>query len=127
MARPCSRGGPRINRRARDCRSEGQDPRIRTLDLPTGRDGLGVRVDIPRLRQAWWSKWGTHSSPAAKELGSEPAGRTGEDSADPGGDPKGFQRLAVRREEGLAGGPDRSGRLRSRRGSCETGGTRREG
>ena len=47
--------------------------------------------------------------------------------AEAGGDPEGFQRLAVRREEGLARRPDRSGRLRSRRGSCEEGRPRREG
>ena len=39
----------------------------------------------------------------------------------------GFSFLAVRQEEGLAGGPDRSGRLRSRRGSGEKGRARREG
>ena len=48
-----------------------------------------------------------------------------------GGNPKGVQRRAVQREQGqskesLAGRPDRSGRLRSRRGSCEKGRARRE-
>ena len=46
-----------------------------------------------------------------------------------GGDPKGVQQLAVQREqreESLAGRPDRSRRLRGRRGSCEEGRARRE-
>ena len=47
--------------------------------------------------------------------------------AEAGGDPEGVQRLAVRREEGLACRPDRSGRLRGRRGSGEEGRARREG
>ena len=64
---------------------------------------------------------------AAEGLGSESAGRTGEGACEAGGDPEGFQQLAVRREEGLACRPDRSGRLRSRRGSCEEGRPRREG
>ena len=50
---------------------------------------------------------------AAKGLGSEPAGRTGEGSQEAGGDPKGVQQRAVQREqreEGLARRPDRYGR-----------------
>ena len=64
---------------------------------------------------------------AAKGLGSQPAGGTGEGPADAGDDPKGIQQLAVRREEGFACRPDRSGRQRGRRRSCETGRARREG
>ena len=84
------------------CCSEGEDPQIRTVDLPTGHDCLGVGGVVPRLRQARWGERGAHSPRAAKGLGSEPAGRTGEGSAEAGGDPKGFQQLAVGREEGLA-------------------------
>ena len=69
----------------------------------TGHDCLGVGGDVPRLRQARWSERRAHSPGAAEGLGSEPAGRTGEGSAEAGGDPKGVQQLAVRREEGLAG------------------------
>ena len=71
-------------------------------DLPTGHDGLGVGGDVPRLRQARRRERGAHSPRAAKGLGSEPAGRTGEGPAEAGGDPKGVQQLAVRREEGFA-------------------------
>ncbi len=42
-------------------------------------------------------------------------------------DPDGLQQLAVRREEGLARRPDRSGRVRSRRGGCEERRARRAG
>ena len=42
-------------------------------------------------------------------------------------DPEGVQRRAVRREEGLARGPDRSGRVRRRRGGGEEGRARRAG
>ena len=103
VARPCSRSRSRINRGQGHCCSEGEDPRIRTVDLPTGHDGLGVSGDVPRLRQARWGERGAHSPRAAKGLGSEPAGRTGEGPAEAGGDPEGLQQLAVRREEGLAG------------------------
>ena len=82
-----------------DRRSEGQDPRIRTVDLPTGHHGLGVGGNVPRLRQARWGERSAHSPRAAKGLGSEPAGRTGEGPAEAGSDPKGIQQLAVRREE----------------------------
>ncbi len=42
--------------------------------------------------------------------------RRGAGAGDPGGDPAGVQRLADRRQEGLARRPDRAGRLRRRRG-----------
>ena len=44
-----------------------------------------------------------------------------------GGDPEGVQRRTNRRQEGLACRPDRSGRLRGRRGSRKEGRPRREG
>ena len=62
----------------------------------TGHDSLGVGGDLPRLRQARWRERRAHSPCAAKGLGSEPAGRTGEDSPEAGGDPKGVQQLAIR-------------------------------
>ena len=65
----------------------------------TGHDRLGVGVELPRLRQARWSERCAHSPGAAKGLGSEPAGRTGEGSAEAGGDPEGVQQLAVRQEK----------------------------
>ena len=47
--------------------------------------------------------------------------------AEAGSDPEGLQRRAVRRQEDLAGRPDRAGRLRGRRGRREEGRPRREG
>ena len=58
--------------------AEGEDSRIRTVNFRTGHDGLGVGCDIPRQRQARRRERGAHSPRAAKGLGSEPAGRTGE-------------------------------------------------
>ena len=127
VAGPDPRCGSSADRGAGHCRSEGQDPRVRTVHLPTGHDGLGVGGNVPRQRQARRGERGAHSPRAAKGLGSQPAGRTGEGPSDAGSDPEGFQQRAVRREEGLAGRPDRSGRLRSRRGSGEEGRPRREG
>ena len=58
----------------------------------TGLDRLGVGVHLPRLRQARRRQRRAHSPGAAKGLGSQPAGRTGEGSGKAGGDPEGFQR-----------------------------------
>ena len=91
LAGPCSGSGSRTDRRAGHRRSEGEDPRIRTVDLPTGDDGLGFGGDFPRLRQARRRQRGAYSPGAAKGLGSEPAGRAGEGAGDAGGDPKGIQ------------------------------------
>ena len=55
------------------------------------------------IRQARWSERGPHSPCAAKGLGSEPAGCTGEGPADARSDPKEVQRFTVWREEGFAG------------------------
>jgi hypothetical protein len=90
-------------------------------------NGLGVGRNVPRQRQARWGERSAHLSCAAKGLGGQPAGRTGESSAEAGIDPAEVQRRAVRWEEGLACGPHRSGRLRRRRGSREKGRPRREG
>ena len=60
-----------------------------------GLDGLGVGVDVPRLRQARRSERRAHSPCAAKGLGSQPAGSAGEGSAEARSDPKGVQRFAV--------------------------------
>ena len=96
VARPCSRRGSQIGRGEGHCCSEGQDPRIRTVDLAIGHDGLGIGGIVPRLRQARRSERGAHSPCAAKRLGSEPARGIGEGSQEAGGDPKGVQRLRSR-------------------------------
>ena len=107
LAGSYSRSGSCVDRGAGYCCPEGQDSRVRTVDLSTGHDCLGVGGDVPRLRQARWRERRAHSPRAAERLGSEPAGGTGEGPADAGGAPKGFQQLAVRRpavqqKEGLA-------------------------
>ena len=127
VAGPHSRSGSQIDRRRGHCRPQGQDPRIRTFHLPTGHHGLGVCGDVPRQRQARWSQRRAYSPGAAEELGSQPAGRTGQGPAEAGSDPEGLQQRAVWRQEGFACRPDRSGRLRSRRGGREEGRPRREG
>ena len=85
----------------------------------TGLDGLGVGVDVPRLRQARRGERRAHSPRAAEGLGRQPAGPAGEGPADARSDPEGVQRFAVRREESLARRPDRSRRRRRRRESRE--------
>ena len=103
LAGPGSRRRSQTHRRKRRCCSEGQDSKIRAVDFRTGVDRLGVGVDVPRFRQAWWSQRGAHSPSAAKGLGSESAGRAGKGAAEAGNHPKGVQRLAVRWQEGLDG------------------------
>ena len=82
VAGPDPRCGSSADRGAGHCRSEGQDPRVRLVHLPTGHDGLGVGVDVPRQRQARRGERGAHSPRAAEGLGSQPAGRTGEGPSD---------------------------------------------
>jgi catalase-peroxidase len=84
-------------------------------------------ASFPRQRQAWRRQRRTHPPRAAERLGGQPAGRTGEGTAFAGGHPEGIQRRPVRRQEGLAGRPDRSWRLRSRRGSRQEGRPRCQG
>ena len=76
-------------------------------------------VHVPRLRQARRRQRRPHSSGAAEGLGSQPACPAGEGPQDPGGHPERVQQRAVRRQEGFAGRPDRSGRLRGRRAGRE--------
>ena len=80
-----------------------------------GLDGLGVGVDVPRLRQARRRERRAHPPRAAEGLGGQPAGSAGEGAAEARSDPEGVQRFAVRRQEGLARRPDRSRRLRGDR------------
>ena len=94
---------------------EGQDPRIGAVHLRPGLDRMGVGVDLPRLRQARRSERGAHPSCAAEGLGGQPARPTGEGAGNPRGHSDGVQCRAVRRQEGVARGPDRARRLRRRR------------
>ena len=99
--------------------AEEQDPGFRPVRLAAGFDRLGVGVHVPWLRQARRRERRPHSPGAAEGLGSQPAGPTGEGAEDSGGHPECVQRRPVWRQEGLAGRPDRAGRLRRRRASGE--------
>ena len=89
VARPCAHGRSCINRRAGHCCSEGQDPRIRSVDLSAGHDGLGLGGNVPWQRQARRGERIAHPSRAAEGLGSQSAARTGKGPggarSDPGG------------------------------------------
>ena len=108
-------------------RPQGQDPRLGTVHLPAGLHRLGVGGELPRHRQAGRGQRGADSPRAAEGLGGQRPGRAGQGAADPRADPAGLQRLAVRREEGLARRPDRPGRLRGRRAGGEERRARRHG
>ena len=103
LAGPRPRRRPRVDRGTGDRRPQGQDPRIGIVRFPTGLDRLGVGVNVPWHRQARWRERGAHPPRAAEGLGGQQAGRTGERAAEAGADPNGLQRLADRRQAGLAG------------------------
>ena len=60
-----------------------------------GLDGLGVGVDVPRLRQARRRERRAHSPRAAEGLGRQPAGSAGEGASEARSDPEGVQRFAA--------------------------------
>ncbi len=69
---------------AKDIRgTQGQDPRIGAVDLPTGLDRLGVGGDLPRLRQARRGERRTHPPQPPEGLGGQPACPTGEGAENP--------------------------------------------
>ena len=96
-------------------RAEGEDPR-RPVHLAVGGYRLGVCFDLPQHGQARRSERRSHPARAAEGLGGQQPFGAGERAVDPGGDPAGVQLGAGRRQAGLARGPDRSGRVRRRRG-----------
>ena len=114
MAGPGPGGHARADRRRRRRRAQGQDPRLRAVGLAARLDGLGVGLDLPRHRQARWRERRPDPPLAADRVGRQrDVGRV------PGrrrarGHPAGVQRLASRRQAGLAGRPDRAGRRRRR-------------
>ena len=108
-------------------RPQGQDPRFGTVRLPAGVHRVGVGGQLPRYRQAGRSQRRADSPRARAELGGQRPGRAGQGAADPRGDPAGLQQLTVRREEGLARGPDRPGRVCGRRAGGEDRRARRHG
>ncbi len=109
-------------------RSEEEDPRVGAVHLAAGLDGLGVGGHLPRHRQARRRQRRAHPSRAAEGLGGQQPRRAGQGAEDPGEDPAGLQPRAGPQEEGgLAGRPDRAGRLRGRRAGGEEGRARRQG
>ena len=110
--------GPRAPGRPRAGRWTGTSPPSRARSSsrgcpsPSWSPPRGRRPQLPRHRQAWRGERGADPSRAATELGGQRAGRAGHGAADPRADPAGLQRLPVRRDQGLACGPDRPGRVR---------------
>ena len=96
--------------------AEGEDPRLRPVGVATGLDGLGVGVDVPRLRQARRRQRRAHSSCPQKDWEVNQPAAAGEGAGEARSDPEGVQRSATR-QESLARRPDRSGRLRGGRES----------
>ena len=92
LAGPDPRGRSSADRGAGHRRSEGEDPRVRPVGFPAGLDGLGVGVDVPRLRQARRRERRAHSPRAAEGLGGQPAGAAGDGAAEARSDPEGVQR-----------------------------------
>ena len=77
---------------ARHRGAEGQDPRLRPVDLPAGRPRPGRRPRPSAARQARRGQRGAHSPGAAEGLGGQPAGRAGQGPAEARGHPEGVQR-----------------------------------
>ena len=106
---------------------KGKIPRLRPVRVPARVDGLGLGVDVPRLRQAGRSERRAHPPGPAEGLGSQSAGSARDCPAEARSDSEGAQRVAVRRQEGFARRPDRSRRLRRDREGRESGRAGREG
>ncbi len=109
---------PPADRRGGHRRAQGRDPRRRPVRAAAGLDGLGVGLDVPRLGQARRRQRRAHPPGAAEGLGGQRPGRAGHGAADAGGHPA-ASTPRRRRQEGLAGRPDRARRLRRRRAGGE--------
>ena len=106
---------PRADRRRGHRRPQGQDPRLGAVGLPAGLHRLGVGGQLPRHRQARRRQRRPDPPAPQKDWEVNEPGRAGQGARDPRAGPAGLQRLAVRRQAGLARRPDRPGRLRGRR------------
>ena len=69
LAGPDPGGRSSAGRRAGHRGAEGEDPRLRPVGLPAGLDGLGVGLDLPRLRQARRRQRRAHPPRARRRTG----------------------------------------------------------
>ena len=112
---PAAIGPADLGRRHRH--AEGSDPGLGADGLAAGLDRVGVGLDVPRQRQARRRERRPHPPRAAERLGGQQPERAGRCAAHARGHPVGVQRR--RRGAGLAGRPDRAGRLRRGRAGGE--------
>jgi len=101
---PC--GQPSADRRKGHHSAEEGDPRLRPFSVATRLDGVGVGIDVPRLRQARRRERRAHSPQPAERLGGQPARPARQGSAETRSDPEEV------RQKGFARRPHRSRRLR---------------
>src|SRR5260370_19040045 len=75
LARPDPRGESSADRGAGYYCAEGENPWLRPVGVAAGLDRLGLRVHVPRLRQAWRAGPPRASPPAPEGLGAPGAAR----------------------------------------------------
>ena len=92
------------------------DPRHGAPRVRSGDDGVGVRVELPRLRQARRRQRRAASARAAEGLGGQPVRRRARDDRGARGHQGRLRRRPHRRQEGLSRRPHRARRLGGRRG-----------
>ena len=109
----------RVDRRRGHRLAQGEAPRFRALDLPTGLHRVGVGGELPGYRQAGRGERRPDPPRTTAQLGDQQSQRTGPGAAGSRADPAGLQQLAVRWEEGLARRPDRARWVRGRRAGGE--------
>ena len=101
--------------------AEEADPRPRLPGPRAGQDRLGVRVDLPRVRQARRRQRRAPPPGPAEGLGGQPARAALQGAGRAGRRAEGFQRRPERQQTGVSRRPDRAGGLRRRRGGGEEG------
>ena len=127
LAGPDPGGRSSADRRAGHRGAEGEDPGLGPVGLAAGLDGVGVGLDVPRLRQARRRERRAHSPRAAEGLGGQPAGRSSPRCCRRSKASRRSSTPASRRQEGLAGRPDRARRRRGGREGREGRRARRDG
>jgi hypothetical protein len=102
-------------------------PRFRAFHSRPYLYRMGRGGQFPRYRQARRGQRGAHPPGAAEGLGIQRTGTAAKSPVDAREDPDGFRCVCFRRQEGVAGRPDRPGRLRSGRGGSFQGGCAGDG